>query len=89
MGSYEGQAALVLADGSRIEGQVRVRTRGRRWEGTLTVASEHALELAVEATAVELPGDERRAIVITGPPSQDGTSYRVSFTTEGASPTAV
>lgn len=84
MGSYEGQAALVRADGTRIEGQVRVRTRGRLWEGRLTVASEHALELAVEAIRVELPGDESRAVVVTVPPGQDGGSYYVTFTTEGA-----
>ena len=81
MGSYEGQAALVLADGSRIEGQVRVRTRGRLWEGRLTVTSEHALELALEATRIEIPGDESRAIMVTASPEP---SLYVTFTTEGA-----
>ncbi len=29
MGTYQGQATLVLSDGTRIDGQARVRTRAR------------------------------------------------------------
>lgn len=65
MGSYQGQAALVLKDETRIEGQAQVRTSRRRWEGTLTLATTSPFEQADEVARIELPTGEGRPVTVT------------------------
>ncbi|OLF04723.1 hypothetical protein BLA60_39585 [Actinophytocola xinjiangensis] len=79
MGSYQGQATLVLTDRTTIEGQATIRTSKRLWEGTIVVGQED-LDRLPELTAIELPTGERRQITATSTAQEsDGGPYTVSF----------
>ena len=78
MGSYQGQATLVLTDQTTIEGQATIRTSKRLWEGTIVVG-EADLERLTELTAITLPTGERRAVA-AGAAEPDATgAYVVTF----------
>jgi hypothetical protein len=80
MGSYQGQATLVLADQARIDGQASIRTSKRLWEGTIVVGPEDR-ERADEATRIELPTGESRQVAAGGSELDGDTgAYVVSFT---------
>lgn len=72
MGTYQGQATLVLADRTTIEGQASIRTSKRLWEGTIVVGQEDQ-ERAREATRIELPTGESRQVSAGGSELDAGT----------------
>jgi hypothetical protein len=79
MGTYQGQATLVLADRTRIEGQASIRTSKRLWEGTIVVGPEDR-DRANEAAGIELPTGETRQVAAGGSELDAGTgAYVVSF----------
>jgi hypothetical protein len=79
MGSYQGQATLVLADNTTIEGQASIRTSKRLWEGTIVVGPEDR-ERAGEAARIELPTGESRAVAAGGAEPEESTgAYVISF----------
>lgn len=79
MGSYQGQATLVLADRTTIEGQASIRTSKRSWEGTIVVGPEDR-DRATEVASIELPTGETRAIAANGAEPTDGTgAYVITF----------
>jgi hypothetical protein len=79
MGSYQGQATLVMRDETTIEGQATIRTSKRLWEGTIVLGQEER-ERAREAARIELPTGESRRIS-TGEAEVDSTTgaYVLSF----------
>lgn len=81
MGSYQGQATLVLKDETKIEGQAAVRTSKRLWEGTLTLPTSHPFEQADEVTRIELPTGETRPVTVTNAEqADDAKSFVITFT---------
>lgn len=79
MGSYQGQATLVLADRTTIEGQASIRTSKRLWEGTIVVGEEDQ-ERARAAARIDLPTGESRPVSATGSDlDADTGTYVVSF----------
>jgi hypothetical protein len=78
MGSYQGQATLVLEGGVRIDGQASVRTSKHLWEGTIVVGpAEHEQVGAV--TRIELPTGEVRPVEITTSEPNDSGAFVVTF----------
>ncbi|MCT2585865.1 hypothetical protein [Actinophytocola gossypii] len=80
MGSYQGQATLVLRDETTIEGQATIRTSKRLWEGTIVLGEEDR-DRAGELTRIELPTGETRPVTATRTvPDGDTGRYVVTFT---------
>lgn len=80
MGTYQGQATLVLADRTTIDGQASIRTSKRLWEGTIVVGPEDR-ERAAEAARIELPTGESRQVTAGESSLDAGTgACVVSFT---------
>jgi len=78
MGSYQGQATLVLTDRTTIEGQATIHTSKRLWEGTVVVG-EADLDRMVDVSAVELPTGERRAVATSAAEPDATGAYVVTF----------
>ena len=80
MGSYQGQATLVLRDETTIEGQATIRTSKRVWEGTIVLGEEDR-DRAAETARVELPTGETRLVTATQAELEGDTGrYVVAFT---------
>ncbi|GAB3434367.1 hypothetical protein [Actinophytocola sediminis] len=84
MGTYQGQATLVLGDQTKIEGQASIRTSKRLWEGTIVVGEEDQ-DRAHTAARIELPTGESRAVAATGaePDATTGAAVVSFASTDG------
>jgi hypothetical protein len=83
MGSYQGQATLILRDDTRIEGQADIRTTKHLWQGTIVVGPAEQ-ERATDVTTIELPTGESRPVEITASqPTASGT-YTLTLVSDTA-----